>query len=123
MKDIKELLNKVIQGDCLEIMREIPDKSIDLVLTDPPYGMMKTCLDCKKEKDFIDFPIDNRRTDGQGSYCKRCSYKRAQKSRKNNLEHYRIYIRNYMRKRRGYSGPKTYQDYLEETKTSKLTPH
>ncbi len=26
-------------GDCLEIMKSIPDKSIDLVLTDPPYGM------------------------------------------------------------------------------------
>lgn len=30
--------NKVIQGDCLEIMKTIPDKSIDLVITDPPYG-------------------------------------------------------------------------------------
>ena len=27
------------QGDCLELMRGIPDKSIDLVLTDPPYGI------------------------------------------------------------------------------------
>lgn len=26
-------------GDCLEIMKTIPDKSIDLVLTDPPYGL------------------------------------------------------------------------------------
>lgn len=25
-------------GDCLEIMREIPDGSIDMVLCDPPYG-------------------------------------------------------------------------------------
>lgn len=25
-------------GDCLERMKDIPDKSIDLVLTDPPYG-------------------------------------------------------------------------------------
>ena len=25
-------------GDCLEIMKSIPDKSVDLVLTDPPYG-------------------------------------------------------------------------------------
>lgn len=25
-------------GDCLEKMKDIPDKSIDLVLTDPPYG-------------------------------------------------------------------------------------
>lgn len=28
-------------GDCLEIMKQIPDKSIDLVLTDPPYGIKK----------------------------------------------------------------------------------
>lgn len=26
-------------GDCLEVMKSIPDNSIDLVLTDPPYGM------------------------------------------------------------------------------------
>ena len=26
------------QGDCLELMREIPDKSIDLILCDLPYG-------------------------------------------------------------------------------------
>lgn len=25
------------QGDCLEIMKDIPDKSIDLIVTDPPY--------------------------------------------------------------------------------------
>lgn len=25
-------------GDCLEKLKEIPDKSVDLVLTDPPYG-------------------------------------------------------------------------------------
>ena len=28
----------LMQGDCLERMKEIPDGSIDLVLTDPPYG-------------------------------------------------------------------------------------
>lgn len=30
------------QGDCLELMKEIPDGSIDLVVTDPPYGTMDT---------------------------------------------------------------------------------
>ena len=30
----------LIQGDCLEVMKTIPDKSIDLVLTDPPYEMI-----------------------------------------------------------------------------------
>jgi len=30
---------KLYHGDCLDIMREMDDKSIDLVLTDPPYGI------------------------------------------------------------------------------------
>ena len=30
-------LNTLYRGDCLEVMKSIPDKSIDLVLTDPPY--------------------------------------------------------------------------------------
>ncbi len=29
---------KLINGDCLEVMKNIPDNSIDMVLTDPPYG-------------------------------------------------------------------------------------
>lgn len=28
------------QGDCLELMKNIPDGSVDLILTDPPYGTM-----------------------------------------------------------------------------------
>jgi len=28
----------VYNADCLEVMKEIGDKEIDLVLTDPPYG-------------------------------------------------------------------------------------
>jgi len=26
-------------GDCLEVMRSMPDKSVDAVITDPPYGI------------------------------------------------------------------------------------
>ena len=29
---------ELMQGDCLERMEEIPDGSVDMVLTDPPYG-------------------------------------------------------------------------------------
>lgn len=29
----------LIQGDCLKVLPTIPDNSIDLVLTDPPYGI------------------------------------------------------------------------------------
>ena len=28
-------------GDCIELMKNVPDGSVDLVLTDPPYGTMK----------------------------------------------------------------------------------
>ena len=30
--------NKIYQGDCLKIMKKFADKSVDLVLTDPPYN-------------------------------------------------------------------------------------
>lgn len=39
MEDIKTNNLWLMQGDCLERMKEIPDGSIDMVLTDPPYGM------------------------------------------------------------------------------------
>ena len=32
---------QLLHGDCLELMQSIPDKSIDLVLTDPPYNIKK----------------------------------------------------------------------------------
>ncbi len=36
---------KLYNGDCLEIMKEIPDGSVDLVLTDPPYNIGKAGWD------------------------------------------------------------------------------
>lgn len=50
------LENNIYNADCLDIMRLMKDKSIDLVVTDPPYGLnfrshrpMAT-----KKKDFIE---------------------------------------------------------------------
>lgn len=34
---IEKYLNRIIQGDCLEIMHTMPNNSIDAVITDPPY--------------------------------------------------------------------------------------
>lgn len=34
-------INNLIQGDCLELMKEIQDKSIDTILCDLPYGTTK----------------------------------------------------------------------------------
>jgi DNA modification methylase len=47
MKNIKLGL-----GDCLELMKKIPDNSIDMVLTDPPYGTTA----CKWDT-IIDFEL------------------------------------------------------------------
>lgn len=32
---------KLLHGDCLELMKDIPDKSVDCILTDPPYLYLK----------------------------------------------------------------------------------
>jgi len=31
--------NKIIQGDCIEEMKKLPDNSVDAIITDPPYGL------------------------------------------------------------------------------------
>ena len=47
---MQEYINKIINADCLDILKQLPDKCIDLVLTDPPYGIgidgQKQC-ECK----------------------------------------------------------------------------
>ncbi len=30
--------NKIIQGDCIKIMKDFSNNCIDLIITDPPYG-------------------------------------------------------------------------------------
>ena len=30
---------EIYKGDCLEVMKEIPDKSVDLIITSPPYNL------------------------------------------------------------------------------------
>ena len=38
-KMIENYINKVINGDCIKVMGEIPEGSIDLIVTSPPYGV------------------------------------------------------------------------------------
>lgn len=53
-------LNKIYNGDCLEMMKKLPDNSIDLIFTDPPYALGSEVIikpdgkpDYKKAKDFM----------------------------------------------------------------------
>lgn len=37
MKRINELVDKIIVGDCVRELKEIPDRCVDLIILDPPY--------------------------------------------------------------------------------------
>lgn len=52
---IDQYINRIINADCLDILRQLPDKCIDLVLTDPPYfGIVKNDWD-NQWKDISEF--------------------------------------------------------------------
>jgi len=38
-------MNEIRHGDCLELMKELPDKSVDMILCDLPYGTTKNKWD------------------------------------------------------------------------------
>jgi len=35
----KQFLNKIIQGDCIETLKKLPENSVDLIFADPPYNL------------------------------------------------------------------------------------
>ena len=37
--NIEDLTGKITCADCLDILKQLPDKCVDLVLTDPPYNI------------------------------------------------------------------------------------
>lgn len=52
----------VYHGDCLEVLREIPDQSIDAVVTDPPYGIGFMGKEWDSGKAFVERKADKRNT-------------------------------------------------------------
>jgi len=46
------MINQIIHGDCFEVLKDIPDKSIDAVITDPPYG-----IGLAKWDNVVDIPL------------------------------------------------------------------
>jgi site-specific DNA-methyltransferase (adenine-specific) len=37
--NIEQFVNKIINGDCIEVMSTFPENSIDQVITSPPYNV------------------------------------------------------------------------------------
>ena len=40
-------LNEIYLGNCLDLMKEIDDKSVDMILADLPFGVTKNAKDIK----------------------------------------------------------------------------
>jgi len=65
MYQLENIINTVINDDCLNVLKDLPDRSIDLVLTDPPYGQTslkwdKKCVDIVQMwKEFNRIITDN----------------------------------------------------------------
>lgn len=54
MKWPDDFIGKVIQGDCLDVMREMPAGAIDLVVMDPPYQINTTSAGAGKLNPWAD---------------------------------------------------------------------
>lgn len=60
-------------GDCLELMKDIPDKSIDLIVTDPPYLIKyKTNYRKNKNHDFCSEILNDNNYYLISNYIKEC---------------------------------------------------
>lgn len=47
----EKYINRIIQGDCLEIMQDIPDNTVDITFADPPFNLKKKYSGYKDNKE------------------------------------------------------------------------
>lgn len=52
---IDQYINKILQGDCLELLRAIPDNSVDMTFADPPFNLQKKYNGYKDSLEFKDY--------------------------------------------------------------------
>lgn len=51
-----EIKNKFVLGDCLDVLKQVPDSIFDLIILDPPYNLRKLeNNDNLSREDFLDF--------------------------------------------------------------------
>ena len=94
-----EELNRIINDDCLNVMKQIPDKYFDLCLTDPPYG--------------INIEKMNFTNSTKGGVCKRNDYSNCFTDDKVSKDVFDEIIR--VSKNQIIFGGNYYTEYLEST--------
>ena len=64
MRYPEDYINKILCGDCLEIMKDIPDNGVDIVVTSPPYEDISGAGYGAKTKDILFFKLYSEFLDG-----------------------------------------------------------
>ena len=62
---IDNYINKIICGDCIEVMQEMPEESVDLIVTSPPYNASK---DYDDDLSLSDWLLAARTCDTRGTH-------------------------------------------------------
>ena len=92
---MKDFMNnqtvKLLQGDCLELMKSIPDGSVDLVLTDPPYQTTANSWDTVVDSELMWKEL-NRVVKKNGAILLFGSEPFSTRLRMGNLDHYKYDI-------------------------------
>ncbi|NUM35221.1 MAG: DNA adenine methylase [Candidatus Brocadiae bacterium] len=52
---IKEYIDTILQGDCLDLLKKIPDNSVDMTFADPPFNLKKKYTSCSDSLVFEDY--------------------------------------------------------------------
>ena len=52
---LDKYLNKIIKGDCLEILKKVPDNSVDMTFADPPFNLKKKYNGYKDSLEFREY--------------------------------------------------------------------
>ena len=54
-KNIEDFINKVIQGDAIKVIHQIPDNSVDMTFADPPFNLGKKYNSYYDKKDVSEY--------------------------------------------------------------------
>ena len=55
MNKIDKYTNQIIQGDCLELFKDIPDNSVDMTFADPPFNLKKKYTSYNDSLEFQEY--------------------------------------------------------------------
>ena len=66
---IEDYVGKVINGDCIEVMAKMPESSVDLIVTSPPYGVGIAYDSFNDDIEFEQYKFEKSDKSNNVAYC------------------------------------------------------